>query len=333
MSGYATNPKDSESRITEVDQFSPGLSREYLIKGFDDKDVQAYYKLMVDMAVLLGADEEAAKKEMEDALRFELDLVKFNLPREERRNKTALYNPMPLTEVQKMYPEIPLVNYINGITLYEPSNVVEDEIVNVAVPSFVPNVRDYLAKASPRVVANYIMWRNVKSTISYLNADALAIALDYSKVLTGKKQDVPRWERCVKSTAGLDGTSFYFYEGSLTNAVGAMYAKSYFKLDAKQKADEMVENIRIEFKKILDELNWMDPVTKARAHTKADKMTPHVAYAKEILDDNLINEFYEGLELKTISEFRQQVLMPRPPWSLVNKLQTLYWTGWRIPMQ
>ena len=57
MSGYATNPKDSESRITEVDQFSPGLSREYLIKGFDDKDVQAYFKLMVDMAVLLGADD------------------------------------------------------------------------------------------------------------------------------------------------------------------------------------------------------------------------------------------------------------------------------------
>ena len=41
MSGYATDAKNSERRITEVDQLSPGLSREYLIKGFEDKDVQA----------------------------------------------------------------------------------------------------------------------------------------------------------------------------------------------------------------------------------------------------------------------------------------------------
>ena len=41
MTGYATDAKNSERRITEVDQLSPGLSREYLIKGFEDKDVQA----------------------------------------------------------------------------------------------------------------------------------------------------------------------------------------------------------------------------------------------------------------------------------------------------
>ena len=36
--------------------------------------VQAYYKLMVDMAVLLGAEEEAARTEMEAALRLELQV-------------------------------------------------------------------------------------------------------------------------------------------------------------------------------------------------------------------------------------------------------------------
>ena len=99
--------------------------------------------------------------------------------------------------------------------------------------------------------------------------------------------------------AGLDGKYLYYYEGSLTNAVAAMYAKMFFKLEAKEKADEMVVNIRAEFKKMLDELDWMDAATKARAHVKADKITPHMAYPKEILDDGLINEFYEGLELNT----------------------------------
>jgi hypothetical protein len=37
--------------------------------------------------------------------------------------------------------------------------------------------------------------------------------------------EICRWETCVKSTSGNDGTYLYFLDGSLTNAIGAMYAK------------------------------------------------------------------------------------------------------------
>ena len=294
--------KNTERRMMVVHQFSPGLSREYLIKGFEDKDVQAYYNFMVNMAVLLGAERPRAEQEMKEALMLELKLAELSLPREEMRNMTALYNPTRLGDLQKSYPEIPLVKLLNAVTWLPPADeITEDEIVNVAVPAFIPAVRALLATVPARVQANYILWRNVKSTVSYLNSEALEHALQYSKVLTGKSKQVPRWERCVKSVAGLDGTSLYFYEGSLTNAVGAMYAKKYFPLESKDAADDMVEYIRAEFKKMLDELDWMDPITRAKAHTKVDKITPHVAYAKEILDDGLINEFYSGLEMRNDS--------------------------------
>ena len=45
---------------------------------------------------------------------------------------------------------------------------------------------------------------------------------------------------------------------------------------------------------MLDELDWMDDITRKKAQVKVDKMTPHIGYAKEILDNNLINEFYKG---------------------------------------
>ena len=70
----------------EVDQFYPGLSRKYLIKGLEDKDVQAYYNYMVNMAVLLGAERPRAEEEMKEALMLELQLAELSLPREERRN-------------------------------------------------------------------------------------------------------------------------------------------------------------------------------------------------------------------------------------------------------
>merc|ERR1711997_1348503 len=55
------------------------------------------------------------------------------------------------------------------------------------------------------------------------------------------------------------------------------------------------------FKDMLDKLDWMDAKTKQRAFEKADLMTPNIAYAKEILDDRLLEEFYGGLVLSKAS--------------------------------
>ena len=77
-----------------------------------------------------------------------------------------------------------------------------------------------------------------------------------------------------------------------------MYVKNYFPLQSKEAVDDMVEYIRVEFKKMLDEQDWMDPVTRAKAETKLEKMTPHIAYPKEILDGELIDELYSGLEIQ-----------------------------------
>merc|ERR1719350_1103464 len=63
--GISTDSKDSTRRILDIDQPSLGLSREYLIKGADDKDVKAYLKYMIDTAIFLGASKEAASAEME----------------------------------------------------------------------------------------------------------------------------------------------------------------------------------------------------------------------------------------------------------------------------
>merc|ERR1711971_1238337 len=108
---------------------------------------------------------------------------------------------------------------------------------------------------------------------------------------------VPSSAAVFRSAAGLGAPSLFFTSGSLTNAVGAMYAKKYFNKGDKDVADEMAENIRATFRRMLEEVDWMDERTRAKALEKADKITPHIAYAEEILDDELLSEYYEGLEL------------------------------------
>lgn len=62
-------------------QISPailGLDRDYLLKGNDDKVIKAYYKYMVDVAVMLGANRTRAEIDMWESLQFEIKLAKVS---------------------------------------------------------------------------------------------------------------------------------------------------------------------------------------------------------------------------------------------------------------
>ena len=149
--------------------------------------------------------------------------------------------------------------------------------------------------------------------VSFLDADALAIMQDFSKVLSGQHVESPRWETCVSKIA------------SLTNAVGSMYAQKYFPEDKKVQVEEILVNLRKEFKIMLDELEWMDAATKASAYAKIDQMTSHIAYSKEILDTDLMNEFYKGLSLNSDSFITNNLKL--------NKfILTNYWNELRQPI-
>lgn len=51
----------------QLDQASLGMpDRSYLLRGLNDSAVAGYYKLMVESAVMLGADRSRAEKEMLD---------------------------------------------------------------------------------------------------------------------------------------------------------------------------------------------------------------------------------------------------------------------------
>lgn len=59
----------------QIDQAAIGLSREYLIKGMEDKIVKAYYEYQVDMAVIYGAERSRAQRELMESLEFEIALA------------------------------------------------------------------------------------------------------------------------------------------------------------------------------------------------------------------------------------------------------------------
>ena len=289
---YASND-DSTKRIIYIDQPSLGLSREYLIKGTNDTGVQAYFRYMVDTAIYLGADEQRAEQELKDALNFELELSEMTLPQEKRRNETALNNLMTIKEASKLFPGYDWLDHINKLLDSEEIKLDENEIINLAVPRYFEALGKYLPTIDDKVIANYMIWRFVQSMMPYTDRKGQNIRLAYKKAILGKETTSPRWEICVDNVA----KTHFQKEGSLAIAVGSMYARRYFPSENKDIADEMVRNIKTEFKLMLDELDWMDSKTKIKAHIKVNSMTSFIGYEKEILNNDLLNDFYSDLEL------------------------------------
>ncbi|CAG5102248.1 Similar to Nep2: Neprilysin-2 (Drosophila melanogaster) [Cotesia congregata] len=288
--------KNSTKRVLDLDQATLGLSREYLSKGFDDKIVKEYYRYMVDIAVILGAERERAEQELMESLKFEMKLANISLPTEKRRNATLLYNPMTLTQLSDKYPSIPWKEYFN--TILKPHVQVDDnEIAIVNVPSYISDFEKLIKSTPKRIQANYVMWRAVAASVSYLSDEIRKRQLEYSTALSGKTEREPRWKECVDIVSS-----------TLPISVGALYVRKYFHQDAKKNAVEMVADIRNQFNKILKTVDWMDEETRKSALDKAASMTSHIAYPDELLQDFKLEEFYENLELADNASYLKNIL-------------------------
>ncbi|KAF9417630.1 hypothetical protein HW555_005337 [Spodoptera exigua] len=286
--------KNSTKRIIDLDQASLGLSREYLNRGFSDKLVQAYYDYMVDIAVLLGAERPRAETELKESLQFEMKLANISLPLEKRRNATSLYNPMTIAELSEKFPKIPWLEYINRL-LAPHVKVGEDEVAIVSVPKYISDLELLLETTPKRVQANYVMWRVAGASVSYLTDNLRRRQLAYVTALSGKTERESRWKECADTTSV-----------SMSIAVGALYIRKYFNENSKANALEMVNDIRQNVYptgnssvRPLNEVDWMDEKTRQAALEKADSMASHIAYPSEMLDNDKLAKFYDGLEMSS----------------------------------
>ena len=95
-----------------------------------------------------------------------------------------------------------------------------------------------------------------------------------------------------------------------------MYVQRHFSPVAKDATLEMISYVRRAFTKILKELvntqtfhfqsqffatdlqDWMDEKTKRKAKEKLDKMGQYIAYPEEVLEQTVIDNFFQGLEVE-----------------------------------
>jgi predicted metalloendopeptidase len=165
-----------------------------------------------------------------------------------------------------------------------------DIIIN-AVPEFFEKLEAVLSSTPNEVKANYLMWRVAASAVSYLPKVFRDRQQNYTRITTGREEADPRELTCANLVLS------YF-----PHALGSLYVRRHFDESAKANVNEMVDNIMVAFKEVLDEIDWMDPNTKVGARGKADTMKAQMAYADELRDDSKLIEYYNTLGYQNVDE-------------------------------
>ncbi|SMB90718.1 Endothelin-converting enzyme 1 [Hymenobacter roseosalivarius DSM 11622] len=270
--GAYVGQDDKISTQYAVSLYQGGLSlpdRDYYLK--DDARSKAirtaYQTYLTNTFKLAGDNEAAAAKNAATVMRIETRLAKASKARVELRDPYANYNKMTVAEAGKQFPNLGLP------TLLATSKLGAAKEVIVGQPTFFKEASTLMKDSPLADLKTYMRWHFVTSMTSALPKSFVAESFRFNQVLSGAKQQQPRWKRMLRAT-----------DGALGEAFGQLYVDKAFTPEAKAKALEMVNNLRAAFSEHIQKNTWMSATTKAEAQKKLDAFTVKIGYPDQWKD-------------------------------------------------
>jgi len=273
------------SKENLVQTYQSGISlgeREYYLDNdAHTKEIREKYKThVINMFKQVGFTDEQAKTNMEAVLKIETRLATAAYDNVKLRDPHANYNKMTVADLQKLVPAIEWNSYFNALGLKN------TKMLSVSQKESLVEVGKIIESEPIVNQIAYLQWKLIDGSASYLS-DAIYTANFnfYGKVLSGKKEQRPRWKRSVDMV-----------DGVLGEAVGQMYVKKYFPPAAKERMLKLVKNLQISLAERIKALPWMGDSTKAKAKEKLDAFYVKIGYPNKWRD-------YTALDIKKDSYY------------------------------
>jgi putative endopeptidase len=280
--GVGADAKNSNRNVVYLGVGSVGLPDRdyYLSEDADSKEKREKYTAHVArMLGFLGQNAAQAKSDAAKIMAFETALSAPRLDRVERRDDRKTYNPMTVSDLQKLMPSINWNTYLTGVGLKDIDSVI------VSQPKYMVALEAMFKENKVDVWKAYMKWSLLRSSASQLSTDIEVANFDfYGKTLTGAIKQRPRDERALQVVNGATG-----------EALGKLYVEKKFPAEAKAKAEKMIKNVFLAFENRINNLPWMKKATKVAAIEKLHKSRVKIGYPDKWKD-------YSALTIKMPEE-------------------------------
>jgi putative endopeptidase len=219
--------------------------------------------------------EADAKKQADDVLKFETALAAASLSPVEERDIKNEYHFVSVKEADKVTP------HFSWAKFFDAQGLKIDNGFSLSQPKFFAQFDKMLASTPIDQWQAYLRFHAIDDASPYLskNFQDNKFAF-YGTTLAGQPQQKPQWKRVLGAV-----------NASMGEALGQLYVAKEFTPEAKQRAEELVTNIRNALKARIENLDWMSADTKAKAIDKWNKFLPKIGYPDKWRD-------WSGLDIK-----------------------------------
>ncbi len=261
--------KNSNENIAYLAQGGLGLpDKDYYLKA-DERSVlirQGYQKHIQE--IFKQIDGNVNPSDLALILDLETSLARSCMSRTERRNMEIQYNLVYMQEFSNQCTNIDWRRYFSKIGIEGELNrfvVMQPEYFNQLNMLFMGDLKAWKL---------YLKWRVLNTTAPYLHKDAVNANFNfYGKMLTGTKEQKPRWKRAI---------------GYANSMIGELVAQEYVKVaftpESKKRVNVMVDNLRESFRERINNLDWMSAATKVKALEKLNSFTRKLGYPDKWTD-------------------------------------------------
>jgi putative endopeptidase len=268
--------KDSSQVIAEADQGGLGLpDRDYYFKT-DAKSVEQrkkYAEHVRKMFALAGEPAAQASAHATAVMTIETALAKNALDRVSRRDPAKVYHKMTRKDLAGLTPGFAWEKF------YEGAQVPTFTDVNVTEPDYVRGLSKVIAAQPLPSIKAYLRWHTISNASPLLSKAFVDEHFDfYGRTLQGRKEQLPRWKRCVS-----------IVDGDVGEALGQLYVEATFGADGKRRMLELVHHLESALQKDINTLDWMTPETRKQALVKLAAFTRKIGYPDQWRDYSALN--------------------------------------------
>ena len=232
---------------------------------------QAYREHVQRMFILLGDSQAVATAEAKTVLALETRLAEQQMTPVEQRDPEPQYNKMTLTQLAKLAPEVDWGLYLRSIGAAEVKEVI------VCQPKFLKRVGELWRQVPAADWQTYLRWHLAASAAPHLSDAFVEEDFRFEQTLGGAKELKPRWKRTIETIDALMG-----------EALGRVYVEQRFGAEAKQRINELVDNLIAAYGERIRSRKWMGETTRTKALAKLATMRRKLGYPDKWRDYSLL---------------------------------------------
>lgn len=266
--------KNSSKNITWLVQSGIGLpERDYYFRT-DEKSIaiqNAYKNYLKQLFALTDSDISSAAQNAEKVYNIEKEIASSHKTAVELRDVKGNYHKFSLAKIEKDQPNIGWKKFFQNIGAKVDS-------VDMEQPEYYTKLNAMLKTVPISEWKIYMKAHSLNDYANLLSKDFQTAKFNYSKILSGQQKQRNRSELIAGKS-----------DVNLGDALGELYVKEYFPPEAKQRVDQLIDNLVKTYANHITNLDWMSDATKKTALDKLNAITRKIAYPDKWRDYGNVN--------------------------------------------